>query len=135
VHTVDAAKQQDMDFDLSHIESDAARLLANGPEQVFVEKLKSLLRLGRISSRGKDVFDMAYLTDHVKPEGLKPLFEAFIYNDPKMLEKRTADMTRRLQRIFSDRGFMALLRNRRMNWLQITPEEATERILTFLQTM
>jgi len=135
VHTVAAAKQQDMDFDLSHIESDAARLLANGPEQVFVEKLKSLLRLGRISSRGKDVFDMAYLTDHVEPERLKSLFEAFIYNDQKMLEKSIADMTRRLQRIFSDRGFMALLRNRRMNWLQITPEEATERILTFLQTM
>ena len=44
VHTIEAARQNDMEFDLTHIGFGSTTLLANAPEQVFVEKLKSLLR-------------------------------------------------------------------------------------------
>ena len=36
-------------------------LLVNPNEQIFVEKLKSLLRFGSASTRFKDIFDMYYL--------------------------------------------------------------------------
>lgn len=52
--------QQEMAFQISLDES-AVFLHVNTKEQIFAEKLKSLLRLGTRSNRPKDVFDMFYL--------------------------------------------------------------------------
>ena len=134
-HTVEAARQEDMEFDLTHIGFGSATLLANAPEQVFVEKLKSLLRLGTISSRGKDIFDMVYLASVVDENVLKRLMDAYIYSDKRMFERNIADVVRRLKRVFSDRGFMAMLANPRMNWLKISPVEATRRLVAFMKTL
>ena len=135
VHTVEAAKQRDMDFDLHHIESGTASLLANGPEQVFVEKLKSLLRLGALSSRGKDVYDLVYLSKVVNRDSLKMLIETYIYADDRMREHSIADILRRLRRTFSDRGFMGTLANRKMNWLQMDPQVATDTLIEFVESL
>ena len=133
VHTIAMARQEDMRFDLSHIGVESATLLANRPEQVFVEKLKSLLRLGSISSRGKDVYDMVYLLQLVDVERLKALIDVYVYRDARMIERGAEDIVRRLSRVFADRGFMATLANPRMNWLQMSPHEATKRLLTFVR--
>lgn len=135
VHSLNAVEQNDMDFDLSHIELEKANLQANAPEQVFVEKLKSLLRLGAISSRGKDVFDMLYLASVVNEKRLKDLIDIYIYADPKMRERSVEDIVRRLQYVFSDNGFMAMLSNKRMNWLQVSPVQATERLVAYLESL
>ena len=132
IHTVEEARQQDMDFDLHHIDAGFASLLANSPEQVFVEKLKSLLRLGALSSRGKDVYDLVYLSKLVSTEPLSKMIKAYIYDDPRMRENSIADIIHRLQRTFSDRGFIGTLANRKMNWLQMNPTEATARLLSFI---
>lgn len=53
------------------IEDDVgASLLINSKEQIFTEKLKSLLRFGPLSTRYKDIFDLCYLSDHVKSDKL-----------------------------------------------------------------
>ena len=135
VHTVEVAQQREMNFDLHHINLGTATLLANAPEQVFVEKLKSLLRLGALTSRGKDVFDLVYLSKMVKPEKLQRLMKAYIYDDRRMRERSIADIVHRLQRTFSDRGFLSTLANRKMNWLQMSPKEATDLLLAFINEM
>lgn len=40
---------------------DGFTLLINSPEQIFTEKLKSLLKFGITSTRYKDIFDFYYL--------------------------------------------------------------------------
>lgn len=135
VHALNAVVQNDMDFDLSYLESEKANLQANAPEQVFVEKLKSLLRLGAISSRGKDVFDMLYLASVVDEEKLKELIDIYIYADAKMRERSIEDIVRRLQYVFSDSGFMAMLANKRMNWLQVSPSQATAQLITYIKSL
>lgn len=48
------------------IEDDVgASLLINSKEQIFTEKLKSLLRFGPLSTRYKDIFDLCYLSDYI----------------------------------------------------------------------
>ena len=131
VHTVAAAEQLDMNFDLHHIDAGTANLLANGPEQVFVEKLKSILRLGALSSRGKDVYDLVYLTKIVDRKALLSLIGAYIFEDSKMRERSIVDIIHRLRRTFADRGFIGTLANRKMNWLQIDPKIATDELLSF----
>ena len=55
-----------MDFRFKVISDDAGVvLLVNPKEQIFVEKLKGLLRLGAISTRYKDVYDLFYLCSRI----------------------------------------------------------------------
>ena len=134
VHT-SGVEQQELSFDLQKVELGEAKLLTNRKEQVFVEKLKSLLRLGAISSRGKDVYDMAYLVDSVDKEELRRQIDVCIFQDAKMLEDSLDDILRRLRRTFDDRGFMSMLANRRMNWLGLAPKEAIAKVLEFIEAL
>jgi len=55
---------------------DSVTLFVNSKEQILVEKLKSLLRLGVLSTRFKDVFDMYWL-DVDPNQAAKALFNFF----------------------------------------------------------
>lgn len=74
-----------------------------------------------------------YLLRLVDVERLKALIDVYVYRDARMIERGAEDIVRRLSRVFADRGFMATLANPRMNWLQMSPQEATKRLLTFVR--
>ena len=57
-------------------------LLINSKEQMFSEKLRSLLKFGAASTRFKDIFDIYYLKDKVSKGKLRKCFEEYILNDP-----------------------------------------------------
>ena len=133
VHTQPGIGQVNMEFDLAG--SGPAELWANGPEQVFAEKLKSLLRLGTISNRAKDMFDMVYLIDRVDRDKLPEVMRIVIYDDKRMMENDIGDVLTRLSRIFADATYMARLAVRRTNWLAIDPKTATGTLLKFLATL
>ncbi len=134
VHANDAIEQEDTVFDLSQIGLSQVTLQANSPEQIFAEKLKTLLRLGRISTRGKDIFDMVYLTNILEGEKLQKFVVTTIYQDPGMSEAAVKDILKRLEKIFSDHGFMMLLENPRFNWLELSPREATAKLLAYIRS-
>ena len=69
VHTHEDIKQVDFSFEVT-ADSTHAELLANSPEQIFTEKLLSLLRHGALSNRPKDVFDMYYLLTRLNRKSL-----------------------------------------------------------------
>ena len=60
VHMHDEMAQKEYSFDVV-FSKERADLQVNSNEQIFVEKLLSLLRHGIVSHRPKDVFDMYYL--------------------------------------------------------------------------
>lgn len=135
VHVHSEARQRETGFDVSSVAAEPALLLANAPEQVFAEKLKSLLRLGPVSNRGKDVFDMVYLADRVDRSRLLALIGSFVFDDPRMLENDLDGILRRIRLTFADRNYAARLSNRRSNWLQIDSSAAMERLFAFLQSL
>lgn len=72
-----------------------ASLLINSCEQIFAEKLRSLLRFGPLSTRYKDIFDLCYLKDHVDMPRLRECIEAYIIDEPSMREKNMGNVCRR----------------------------------------
>lgn len=111
------------------------RLPANTKEQVFAEKLKSLLRLGSRSNRPKDVFDLYYLRDRVARHRLRSFVKILVFDDPEMRENDFAAVAARIRAVFASKLYRAKLAGRKANWLEISPEVAMSGILAFLETL
>lgn len=73
VHKLLQIKQEKYYFNLSII-SEEVSLLINSSEQIFTEKLKSLLKLGINSTRYKDIFDFYYLIRYNKLDKNKLIY-------------------------------------------------------------
>ena len=108
------------------------QLLVNNKEQIFVEKLKSLLRFGSASTRFKDVFDMYYLSRRIRKTVLRTYMKLYIYDDAKMREKDVAGVVRRLQRVFANRRYMKQLADPVYAWIDESPNDVTAQLVDFL---
>ena len=110
-------------------------LLVNPNEQIFVEKLKSLLRFGSASTRFKDIFDMYYLSSRTRRDVIGKLLKDYIFDDDKMRENTTPDIAARLGRIFRNRTFLRSLSKPVNAWFDVPAEEATAGIIAFISSM
>ena len=134
VHMHEDMPQREMPFQIS-LDDSAASLLANTKEQMFAEKLKSLLRLGSRSNRPKDIFDMYYLIDKMDRDVFRRFVALLVFEDKNMRERDFGDVCKRVSRIFGTATYMRRLSARTTNWLQIDPKQATSAILDFLKSL
>lgn len=135
VHANLQIKQEEYCFDIC-LDDEGASLLINSKEQIFVEKLRSLLRFGPASTRYKDIFDMCYLSDALNMEKVRQCMNTYIFEDPGMRENNIEDIKHRLGRTFSNGRYRTQLnRARRANWLKISPEKAFLKINDFLSSL
>ena len=108
-------------------------LLVNPKEQIFIEKLKSLLRLGVVSTRYKDVYDLFYLCSRVDTNILGEYLHMCIFEDEEMLENDVRDIERRLGRIFSSKTFLKRMANPDYAWLDEPVETVVGTLLEFFK--
>lgn len=134
VHSRLDVAQEEYCFDIA-FDDEGANLLINSNEQMFVEKLRSLLKLGQISTRYKDVFDMFYLSQHIDLAKLKPCMDAYIFNDTEMHENRESDVINRIQRTFSHEPYLKSLTRSNKNWLDESIAEVTAGLINFLKSL
>ena len=135
VHKQVQIEQDEYCFDVC-MDDEGASLLINSKEQIFTEKLRSLLRFGPLSTRFKDVFDMCYLSDHLDRQRLAQCLNTYILSDPGMRENDMDAILARVQRTFADRTYRQRLeRSRSSNWMGISVSEALERIIAFLNIL
>ena len=132
VHGNRSIKQVDFHFKVVSNESRVV-LLVNSKEQIFAEKLKSLLRLGVVSTRYKDVYDLFYLCGRVNIKVLGRYLRMFIFEDEDMLEKGILDIKVRLGRIFSNKAFLRRLANPDHAWLDEPVDSVVGILLGFFQ--
>ena len=118
-------------FDIA-LDSEGASLLINSSEQMFAEKLRSLLKFGSFSTRFKDVFDLYYLSGVANKTNLLKCLDAYIFSDNQMRENSIADVVKRLEQIFSDKAYLKRLSTSDKNWLGIDVEEVTKGILFYI---
>jgi hypothetical protein len=130
VHNDVGLEQNEYCFDLAKID-DSVTLLINTKEQIVVEKLKSLLRIGAFSTRYKDVFDIYYLliVEGVDKAALTALIGKYIFEDETFPENTFPDIHRRLESIFSNRRFASRVTTSDKNWLAIPLPTITEALL------
>ena len=135
VHKQVQIEQDEYCFDVC-MDNEGASLLINSREQIFTEKLRSLLRFGPLSTRFKDIFDMAYLSDHLDRHRLMKYIDAYILSDPGMRENDMDAIRTRVQRTFADRPYRQRLeRSRSSNWMGTTVNNALSQITEFLNSL
>jgi hypothetical protein len=137
VHKNINMKQTEYCFDLGKLD-ESVTLLVNTKEQIFAEKLKSLLRLGAVSTRYKDVFDMYYFATQGEIDNAKfaENLKAIVYNDSTMRENNISAVVSRLDNVLHDSRFMGGLRkSKRQNWIEVNPDVAVQGILDFMSRL
>ncbi|MDD7319250.1 MAG: nucleotidyl transferase AbiEii/AbiGii toxin family protein [Prevotellaceae bacterium] len=135
VHKQVQIEQDEYCFDVC-LDEIGASLLINSKEQIFTEKLRSLLRFGAVSTRYKDVYDLCYLADLVDKNRLMECIHTYIIDDPGMKENDMVAVLKRVNRTFSDRLYRRNInRSNRYNWLGIKSTDAFDKITGFLETL
>ena len=134
VHAHCDIEQVDIFFSIAD-GTECANLLANPAEQIFAEKLLSLLRHRRLSRRPKDVFDLYYLCDKVDVAKLRICLDLLIYSNRRIAPTSIGEIITVLRDVFASKQFMRRLSSAKANWLQIAPAKAAVRILQFLESL
>ncbi len=136
VHKLFELEQDDYCFNLDGI-GDGVTLFINSLEQIFTEKLKSLLKLGVRSARYKDLFDFYYLisSNQLDVKRLLKVFQVIIFDDDNMLEKTVENIYSRLKHIFNSRVYKRNLTNPKDNWLDIPINDAIDKVLNYIEEL
>lgn len=135
VHNRFELEQEEYCFDIAY-DDEGASLLINSDEQMFAEKLRSLLKFGPLSTRYKDVYDMYYLKDTVDKIKLLMALDTYIFKDSSMREKEGKDVVNRLKKTFSDKVYIRSLDMSDKRWIDEDINVITKGILDFiLQTL
>jgi len=128
--------QEEYWFNFNNL-GESAKLLINSKEQIFVEKLKSLMKQDFLSTRYKDIFDFYYLinmTDINKDKLLKYI-EIYIFKDKKMKETTVLDIYNKLNSILNNEIFARNLSRLKNNWLEFPAKEVIKNILEFFERL
>ena len=134
VHNRFEIEQEEYCFDLFR-DDEGVSLLINSNEQMFAEKLRSLLRLGPISTRYKDVYDLYYLITVVDIEKLQPALNTYIFRDGVMREKESKDIIKRLEFTFRDKVYLRNLDMSDKRWIDDDIQTITGELLEFVRKL
>lgn len=134
VHKNLSIKQEEYCFDVCNQE-DGANLLVNSMEQMFTEKLRSLLKFGSFSTRYKDIFDICYLTEILDEVVLMQCLQTYIFLDQGMRENNLKDILKRIKQIFSNKGYQKQLSSTDKNWLNNHTYEVLDIITLYFEKL
>lgn len=134
VHKYLTIDQTNYCFDLT-TSSDGVLLLINSFEQMFTEKLKSLLRFGALSTRYKDIYDLCFLIDYLDIDKLLICFATLIFTDDKIKEKDVNDVLHRLIAIFDNQNYLNNLISSNKNWLGLDDYIVLDKIVSFFEKL
>jgi hypothetical protein len=136
VHKLFDIEQDEYCFDLSLLNENVS-LLINSLEQIFVEKLKSLLKFGITSTRYKDIFDFYFLINNtkMKKDIILEYIKILIFNDETMRENNLEDIIDRIEHTLNSDRYIKGLKRAQNNWLNLPVNEVTENVITFLKSL
>ncbi len=132
VHKHLEIEQEEYCFDIAH-DDEGASLLINSREQMFTEKLRSLLKFGIFSTRYKDIYDMYYHCDKLDLEKLKICMDSYIFNDEGMRENSISDIVKRVEKVFQNSAYQQRVNRSDKRWIDEPIDEILNEILFFLK--
>ena len=134
VHKHLEIKQEEFCFDVA-LQEDGVSLLINSKEQMFTEKLRSILKFGTVSTRYKDIFDIFWLSQIVNKETIIQCLETFIFSDKGMKENTMDDIRKRIGNVLSNPEYRKKLAASKKNWLDKSDDEACNGLINFLNQL
>ena len=134
VHKNFSIEQDEYCFDIAYLD-DGPTLLVNSKEQMFTEKLRSILKFGAFSTRYKDMSDMYFLAvmTGIGRAKLRGCIKLLIFDDPGMRENTPEDMVQRIHRVFGNRNFRRDLEKAKKNWLDVDSGTVLSQLENFLK--
>lgn len=128
-------KQEEYLFNFE-IFNNSMLLLINTKEQIFVEKLISILKHGIRTTRYKDIYDFYYLITEGNMDKLLIIELLTKYNEKKDFEISEVDkITRELKKIFSNTVFLENASNSKYNWVQKDIHIVLSEILDYIDSL
>ncbi len=111
-------------------------LLINTKEQIFVEKLLSMLKHGIRTTRYKDIYDFYYLITegNMDKEWLIKLINIYCINNDLRIST-TSEITYELIKIFKNANFLENVQNSRYNWIGEKTDIVLDTILDFVKQL
>lgn len=136
VHAKLDLRQEERWFDVA-LSDDGVSLLANSKEQMFAEKLKSLLRHGIRSTRYRDLHDMYYIghMETLDKELLTHYIELLIIDDPDMWDSGFDGVARRIGRTLSNKSFQARMKGSTRAWTSAKPVDIAAWLPRFVKSL
>ena len=128
-------KQEEYMFNFE-IFNNSMTLLINTKEQIFVEKLSSLLKHGIRTTRYKDVYDFYYLITEGNMDKSLLLELMYIYciSDNSRISTKT-EIVDELSKIFNNLSFRENVQNSRYNWIEEDAVTVLNTILDFIKQL
>lgn len=111
----------------------SATLFANPREQIFAEKLLSLIKHGALSTRAKDVFDLYYLTAEVECRALRGVLDELILANKQCPIREPPRILDAVGRTFQSKRFLRNMSSIKANWIKESPAKVTAGVLAFLR--
>lgn len=129
-------EQDELWFDVAQ-SSEGVRLLANSKEQMFAEKLKSLLRHGIRSTRFRDLYDMYYIGHRadLNRARLADYIATTIVDDPGMWDADMDGVVARVERTFTNRQYLARMKSSHRDWIGKSADEVARWLPRFLRSI
>lgn len=134
VHKHLEIQQEEFCFDVA-LQEDGVSLLINSKEQMFTEKLRSILKFGTISTRYKDVFDLYWLSQSVNKTQLLNCFDVLIFSDQGMRENSVSDILNRVKMVFANSEYRKRLTASKKNCLDKSDDEACDGLVNFISQL
>ena len=126
--------QEEYCFDIS-CEEKGVSLFANSIEQIFTEKLCSLLKFGSFNTRYKDIYDMFYCCDKMDREKLKECFDIYIFSNKNMKENNSVQIVKRVDSIFKNEKYREIVDKSDKRWLDIKIDAVLDTIVSCLRSL
>lgn len=106
-------------------------------EQICIEKLKSLLRFGIVSTRYKDIFDIYYLINTHNFDKVRFLLylDKIVLKDNMVDEKTISEVKESLLNVLSNKRFKRMINMARNNWLELPIDTVINNIIDFLSSL
>ena len=106
-------------------------------EQIFTEKLKSLLRFRIASTRYKDIFDFYYLINDkdFNKEKCLNYINKLIFSDNSLGVNDISNLYKILDRTLNNTQFKNMLKQANNNWLGLSIDDVINSILNFIENL
>lgn len=134
VHNKIEIEQAEFCFRIA-LSEDSVNLLVNSNEQMIVEKLRSLLIFGPLSTRYKDIYDIYFLLNKVDNNKLILYLDAYIFQEIRMREVNIDSIISRLNMIFTNKAYISRLSTSDKKWIDEDNLVIFNRIISFFESL
>ncbi len=134
VHKRLEIEQEEYCFDIAFAD-EGVSLLINSKEQMFTEKLRSLLKFGRFSTRYKDIYDMYYHCNNLDKDKLIICLESYIFSEEGMREKDMSDVVSRIEKVFQNKEYQKKVDGSDKRWLDDRIDDIFDTIIRYLKSL